>query len=112
MKQAIIIRTDLKMGKGKIAGQVAHAAVRAYKFSDQRNKIVWFAEGEVKIVLKVKTEQELLNLIKKCEESGLSCLPVHDAGKTQIEPNTLTAIGIGPYDNEDIDKITEGLKLL
>ena len=30
MKQAIVVRNDLKMGKGKIAAQCCHAAIGSY----------------------------------------------------------------------------------
>lgn len=112
VKQAIIVRTDLKMGKGKIAGQVAHAAVRAYKGSSFIHQIFWFSGGETKIVLKVGSEADLLSIIEKCKENGIKSYPVHDMGKTQVEADTLTAVGIGPLHDEDINNITAGLKLL
>ena len=31
MKQAIVMRTDLKMGKGKIAAQCCHGSIGSYK---------------------------------------------------------------------------------
>ena len=36
----MIVRTDIKMGKGKIAAQCCHAAIGAYKQADkEKNKV-------------------------------------------------------------------------
>ncbi len=120
MKQVIIVRKDLKkMSCGKIAGQAAHASVRACKLASFWRypylwwcKRKWFKEGETKIVLKVKSEEELVDIMYKCLENNLKYAGVRDAGRTQIEAGTLTAVAIGPYPDEIIDNITEGLKLL
>jgi PTH2 family peptidyl-tRNA hydrolase len=120
MKQAIVVRKDLKMDCGKIAGQVAHASVRALWFLEieygekkaQEMLDKWAEDGEVKIILKVRSEEEILQIKEKCESLGVHNALVHDTGKTQIKPNTLTTIGIGPDEDEKIDEITRGLKLL
>jgi len=115
-KQAIIIRKDLGMGVGKIAGQVAHAAVLAAE-KVRKHNYEWYNSWlykddppQTKIVLRVSSAQELLKLI---HEAPRDCITfVHDAGRTQIAPNTLTCIGIGPMPNEVIDPIIKNLKLL
>jgi PTH2 family peptidyl-tRNA hydrolase len=112
MKQAIIVRKDLKMSCGKIAGQVAHASVRALINSSEKNEAYWFEEGETKIVLKVYSEDELKIIATECFAENIPYALVQDLGKTQIPEGTLTAIGIGPTDDEIIDDITQGLKLL
>jgi PTH2 family peptidyl-tRNA hydrolase len=117
MKMAIVVRKDLKMSCGKIAGQVAHAAIRTYwdaEEYDPKNKVGdWVHKNnEIKVVLKVNSEEELLNVKQKCIDSGVPWAIVHDAGKTQIEPNTLTSIGIGPDEDDVIDEIVGDLKLL
>jgi peptidyl-tRNA hydrolase, PTH2 family len=115
-KQAIIVRKDLGMGTGKIAGQVAHAAVQAahkiriYNYEWYNSWLYDDDPPQTKIVLKVNSSSEL---IKFTHEIPLNYLAfIHDAGKTQIEPNTLTCIGIGPLPNDDIDPIIKDLKLL
>ena len=60
MKQVMVVRTDIKMGKGKIAAQCCHAAIGAYKQAD----------------------------------------------------NTVTVLGLGPDEDDVLDKITGDLKLL
>jgi PTH2 family peptidyl-tRNA hydrolase len=115
MKQAIVVRTDLEMGKGKIAGQAAHASVGAYIFAetfDPRGTDKWNREGAKKIVLKVSGEKELFTIFQKAKDEDLPCILIHDAGKTQLEPGTATAVGIGPAEDNKIDKIISALKLL
>ena len=114
IKQAIIIRSDLGMGKGKAAGQCAHASVSAYALALSRNKEdarEWEEEGQKKIVLKVGSEEELLALYEKMKRE-MPCALIRDAGKTQLEPGTLTCFGAGPADESLINKHTKDLKLL
>ena len=53
MKQVILIRQDLKMPKGKLATQVAHASVEATLRSDKEKIKEWRKQGMKKIILKV-----------------------------------------------------------
>jgi len=111
-KQCIVIRTDLDMGKGKMAAQAAHAAIAAFEQASSAARRRWLAEGQKKIVVKVRGEKELLELYEEARRLGLPCALVHDAGLTQLPPNTLTALGIGPAEAERIDVLTRDLKLL
>ena len=112
MKQAVIIRTDLKMGKGKLCSQSCHASIAAFLKAKPADKEEWINEGMKKVVLKVPGEKELLNLYKLAKKEKLACELIKDAGLTQIEPGSVTALGIGPADDSKIDKITGKLKLL
>jgi len=112
MKQAILIRTDLKMDKGKIASQSAHASISAFLKSEEVDSRIWIREGMKKIVLKVASEKELKEFFKLAKKEKLPCELIMDRGLTQIKPGTITALGIGPAENKKIDKITGKLKLL
>ena len=115
VKQAIIVRTDLELGKGKLAGQVAHASVAGYRkvlsqFPDVARK--WEEEGEKKVVLKISGEKAMLTLFEKAKQAGIPSSLIHDAGLTQITPGTATCFSMGPWKEEEIDFITSELKLL
>jgi len=115
MKQAIVVRTDLKMGKGKVAAQVAHASLAAAEAAQQRKPSWyegWKGEGQAKIVLKVDSEEQLNELFQKARSAGLPASLIEDRGLTQIEPGTVTCVGIGPGPDSQIDGITGKLKLL
>ena len=112
MKQAIVMRTDLKMGKGKIAAQACHACLESYKKSDKKILREWELLGQKKVVLKISSEEELLELYYLIKESDLPCSLITDAGHTQIEPSTRTCLSVGPGPDEEIDKLTGHLKLL
>ncbi|KAG5438817.1 hypothetical protein PCANB_002537 [Pneumocystis canis] len=102
------------MGKGKVASQCSHAAISCYKKLIHKNpKIIkfWEAYGQPKIVLQVKTETEFKNLYIHAKSLGITSCIIRDAGRTQIEPNSTTVIGIGPGPKSIIDQITGHLKL-
>ena len=114
-KQVIIVRRDLNMGTGKIAAQVAHAAVMGsekVKVSRREWFNSWFTAGQAKVVVKVKSIEELIKVRNLAEELYLPVVQVQDSGLTQIPPGTITCIGIGPAPSELVDKATRELKLL
>ncbi len=111
-KQCIVIRDDLKLSKGKLAVQVAHAAVSASEWADRRTLDKWKEGGQKKVVLRVATIKDLFHLKEVARRQGLPTAMIQDAGLTEIEPGTVTVLGIGPAKIEDIDKITGNLKLL
>ncbi len=115
-KQAIVVRTDIKMSKGKLASQVAHAAVEAVLDALEHGMsewvTAWRSQGAKKVVLKASNEQELLDLYAKARKDGLPAALIRDAGRTELPPNTLTCIAIGPAPAKKVDKITGRLRLL
>ena len=113
-KQVIVVRIDLKMGKGKIAAQCAHASVSALEKAERENPEEvreWKATGQQKSVLKVAGKTELLELFENVKRIFPTAL-IRDAGLRQIEEGEITCIGIGPAEEREIDKYTGNLKLL
>ncbi len=111
-KQVILVRKDLKLSKGKMAAQVAHAALNAYKKALKSNKEwvkKWESEGEKKVVLGVSNLEELLGLYHKVE---LPKALITDAGHTELPPGTVTCAGFGPAPEEELDKYFGHLKLM
>ena len=130
-KLAIIMRTDLEMGKGKMCVQSGHASILAFKnsmkyegegpsalYTINENFRNWFDEGQFKAVVKcpdypqIGQYNALTHLMESANQLGLPVVEVRDFGKTQVDPNTLTCIAIGPALCEGVDKVTGGLSLL
>jgi PTH2 family peptidyl-tRNA hydrolase len=115
IKQAIVIRMDLDMGRGKLAAQAAHASLMSYFEAEKADKHIakeWLDSGEKKIVLKVSNEEALVKLYNAFKFKKVPCALVSDAGMTQLPPGSKTALGIGPWYSDKINEFTSGLKLL
>lgn len=112
IKFVVVVRKDLGMGVGKIAGQVGHACSSVVWDNPDRVGN-WIRYGnQKKAILKVQSESELVEIIKKAQAYGIVTTIIRDAGKTQIEPNTMTCCGFGPDYSTKLDKLTGHLKLL
>jgi PTH2 family peptidyl-tRNA hydrolase len=134
-KQVIVVRRDLKMGKGKMAAQVAHASVGAltqwayrstaggdglgvpplsvYGFPIGSPAQVWLDNQKfTKICLYVDSEKELDMIHAAALEASIPAVTIIDNGLTEFNGVlTKTCVGIGPHWPEVIDKITGHLKL-
>lgn len=114
-KLVLVVRMDLKMGKGKIAAQCSHATLAAYNLAlDEApgDLTSWKRSGQAKVVVKVNDEQSLYDIEKKAREAGLITAIISDAGMTQIAPGTVTVMGVGPAPASLLDEVTGHLKLL
>lgn len=114
-KMVIVFRSDLRLSKGKAAVQAGHAAVSAAEEARKHRREwwnEWLYEGQRKIAVKAKSEKELLELQEQAENLDLPCALIVDRGLTEIPPNTITCLGIGPAPSERIDALTGKLPLL
>ncbi|EGG23777.1 hypothetical protein DFA_05913 [Cavenderia fasciculata] len=116
-KMVLIVRNDLKMGKGKIAAQCCHGTLGAYKSATKKEEFKdllkrWEYGGQAKIAIKVESEKELLDIEREARKLKLPNYLVVDAGRTQIEAGTCTVLAIGPAPKSLIDTVSGHLKLL
>jgi peptidyl-tRNA hydrolase, PTH2 family len=115
LKMALVVRTDLKLSKGKTAAQCAHAAIICYQNSmEQEPRLLkqWCQYGQAKVVLKVDNLSELLKIQEMAQKHGIVTGLVVDAGRTQVEAGTCTVLGLGPERPEKLDAVIRELKLL
>lgn len=111
-KQLIIVRNDLNLPKGKLAAQVAHAAVECVLRSEKNIIKSWRGEGMAKIVLRVDDLKDLQKFNQLAKDANIITALITDAGHTVVEPGTVTCLGIGPEKSEKLDKLFGELKLL
>ncbi|KAL8895258.1 MAG: hypothetical protein Q9207_008241 [Kuettlingeria erythrocarpa] len=118
-KLVLVVRTDLGMGKGKIAAQCSHATLACYRvlstiFPKSLNPVLkqWERMGQAKVVVQAKDEEQLETLQAQALSLGLCAQIIHDAGRTQIASGSATVLGVGPGPKSVVDQVTGGLKLL
>lgn len=114
-KQVLAVRTDLKMSKGKMAVQIAHAAVTVAEIAKKQHEgwwKGWMKEGQCKIAVKVDSKENLIRLKEKAEGLKLPNAVIIDRGLTQVPAGTITCLGIGPAPSKMIDMVTKSLPLL
>ncbi len=125
VKQVIVLRKDLNMRKGKMVAQGAHASLKVFLDMGLKNTPgtltvpLWPAartwiEGQfTKVCVGVDSEKELLYLRERASLSQIPSALIQDAGHTEFKGvPTYTALAIGPWDSDMLDKLTGHLKLL
>lgn len=120
VRMTLIVRQDLKMGKGKAAAQCLHATLALYKKITNPNSPAYnpemvkrweYGNGQAKITLQVPDEETMDILFAQAISLGINSYVVHDAGRTQIAAGSSTVLGLGPAPKAVIDQITKDLKL-
>lgn len=113
-KMVIVVREDIQMSPGKLAAQVAHAAVTCAlnaKAKTPKWFSEWYNEGQRKVVLKARDLEELRALGEKARRANLMHTIIQDAGLTELPPDTPTCLGIGPGPEGEVDRVTGSLPL-
>lgn len=124
LKQVIVIRDDLNMGRGKMVAQGAHASgaflasrllrlAQEYHAKVPSEEMEWIEVGQTKICVRVGSEAELMEIAEKAVAAKLRCHVITDAGLTEFGGvPTRTCLAIGPNEGEAVDGITGRLRLL
>lgn len=112
MKQVIVVNEALRLPRGKLAAQVAHAALASFLAADSNAQRVWLSLGMPKVVLRCESPTELAELEAKAEAAGLPCALIRDAGRTVVPEGTVTCLGIGPSSDAALLPLTGELKLV
>lgn len=115
-KMVLVANMGLRMGVGKVAAQVGHAVLGLYHCLEARPEqkhglAEWEGRGAKKVVLRGNDTQHLLDLKRKALESRIVNILIHDAGRTQIDPGSLTVLALFGR-SRDLDCVTGKLKLL
>ena len=112
MKQVIVVNRSLELPAGKLAAQVAHAAVGAFLAASAEAQAAWIEAGMPKIVVYAIDEQAILALERAANQNLIPACLIRDAGRTVVAPGTITCIGIGPASAKQIDSLTGSLPLV
>ena len=113
-KLVIAVRSDIEFSEGKMAAQVAHAAVMASLDAKTRTPkwfSEWISEGQKKVVVKVEGLADLKELEMVARDMKLVTAMVQDAGMTELPPGTITCLGVGPGPDNIVDQVTGSLPL-
>lgn len=114
-KMIVVVRTDLGMGKGKIAAQCGHGVLANYKHALAYTPQLlrrWEMGGQPKIVVKCDSEEKLVSLMEVCRGCGVNAHAIRDAGRTQIAAGSMTVLAVGPGLISTVSELTGHLKLM
>ena len=112
MKQVIVVNRSLALPKGKLAAQVAHAAIGAFIAASAEAQVAWLQVGMPKIVVYAADADALVELEARAREQQIPADLVHDAGRTVIPAGTITCLGLGPALADVLDPLTGELPLV
>ncbi|MFW9994490.1 MAG: aminoacyl-tRNA hydrolase [Candidatus Odinarchaeota archaeon] len=115
LKLAIVVRSDLKMTKGKTVLQVVNTSLAVAKKSKQAKPEKlnrWLRNGQKKVVLKVTSLEELDRIERACFANNVIVVREGTTENETLPNSAIMALGIGPDDEKKIDKLTGHLKLL
>lgn len=122
MRMYFLVRKDLKMGVGKVAGQVGHAVqklivngnpevIKCYN-EENLNSDINSIVPSAKIILSIPDLETLTKMEELFISKNLPYVKIIDLGRTQIAPNTPTVIGLGPIRKSESPTELSSLKLL
>ncbi|PKO88112.1 MAG: aminoacyl-tRNA hydrolase [Betaproteobacteria bacterium HGW-Betaproteobacteria-12] len=111
-KQVIVVNEELRLPRGKLAAQVAHASLASFLAAGPGARQEWMNEGMPKVVFACPSLAQMLELQRRARSAHLPVALIEDAGRTVVPAGTATCLGIGPSSAQAIDAITGALPLV
>ena len=112
LKMWLLVREDLEISKGKLAGQSGHAFMSAILQVSRDLVDRYLADNQPKIVVRVKNLDALLRSERECQEIGLNHALITDAGRTEFPEPTKTVMAVGPCYRDELPRYLQRLRLL
>ena len=128
LKAIFVVNRGLKLSPGKIAAQVAHAALALARKNEAPSGVgphqsalyrQWSQEHEKIVVVTTNSHKaettavhEMDDLLNKAHALQIPTVEIHDAGRTEVMCGTRTVIGFGPGPAHIIDQVSGDLRLL
>lgn len=103
---------SLGMRKGKIASQACHAAVKAALLSSLSVYTAWDEQGHKKVVLWAENAEHIAKIANESAKFKIPAAIIVDQGLTQITPDSVTALALGPDSETILDSLTANLPLV
>ena len=111
LRMYILVNEDIKINKGKLAGQVGHAVAVYFHYN-------YDGGANSYSVIEQYMSHHQKKIILYCPQSKLEELEqqkyisIRDKGWTDLEPNTLTCVNLGIVDYNNIPKELEFIRKL
>lgn len=95
----------VKLPPGKLASQVAHAAVECFRAGNKTRR--WQARrrwllSPAKIVLRLDDQSVFDEIAEAANQLRAPVAIISDEGRTVVEPGTRTAIAVGPLFRDEV----------
>ena len=115
----LIVNSSLKMSKGKVGSQCGHAISALFQMIPKKTKWFheWLKQGEPIVCLKA-SDEDIKELAKDFGATNMTKpdnfwgVPLHDAGRTEVEENSLTVFALRPIYKSTRPKWLSKMKLL
>lgn len=115
LKMWLAVRTDLNMSLGKACAQAGHAYGHLHLIAQQQAPslfVQYLEDATPKITVRVDGETALRRVQDEAKAADIPSYIVHDAGRSELEPNTATVCAFGPAYHDELPPFLKRMRLL
>lgn len=115
LKMWLAVRQDINMSKGKLAAQAGHAYGDLYLAAALHIPEVFQTyrdHATPKITVKAKNAEAIQRIVVECASANICCETVRDAGRSELEPGTVTVAAFGPAYYDELPKFLQRLQVM
>ncbi|MNV40994.1 peptidyl-tRNA hydrolase [compost metagenome] len=118
LKMWLVVRSDIVIPAGKLAGQSGHAfeGITSYIYETGGKLLETYrqykADNTPKITVTCKNLAALERAEQECDAAGIASYKVTDAGRTVFGEPTVTVLALGPAYRSELPKFIQRFQLM